>query len=139
MNIRRYFFNRRKTSIYTTSFKFKSTEVNLLSCLIGLSGKQDGGFGVTIGQIACQSSSLWAVYVFDISKNSVTLNEELYVVNWMHYVYANYRFPCLQSGILNLIKNSNELFLSYQANFCLFFRSYNELYYQVCLHTHGII
>ncbi len=39
---------------------FKSTEFNLLFCLICMLGKMDG-FSVMIGQIACQSSSLQTV------------------------------------------------------------------------------
>ncbi len=34
-----------------------------------------------IGQIACQSNSLRTVDGFGVGKQSVTLNEELYVVN----------------------------------------------------------
>ncbi len=43
------YFNHGETSVYTI-LKFKSTEVNLLSCLIGLSDK-NGGVGVMVGQI----------------------------------------------------------------------------------------
>ncbi len=42
---------------HTTFFTFKSTNVNLLSCLFCLSDK-NGRLGAMIGQLACQSNSL---------------------------------------------------------------------------------
>ncbi len=52
-----YFILTAERRQYTRFFKFKSTEVNVLSCLICLFVGQNGRFGVMIGQIACQSSS----------------------------------------------------------------------------------
>ncbi len=48
----------------TPFFRFRSTKVNILSCLVCLWGK-NGRFSVMIGQIACQSNPLrrinWAL------------------------------------------------------------------------------
>ncbi len=56
MNIRRYLVSTVERWQYTPFFKFKSTDVNLLFCLVCLSDK-NGRFHVMIGQIACQSNS----------------------------------------------------------------------------------
>ncbi len=62
-----FYFNYGKTQ-YAPFFKFKSTKVNLLSCLLSclfcLSDK-NGRFCVMNGQIASQSSSLWRVSWID--------------------------------------------------------------------------
>ncbi len=58
MKIRRYLVSTTERRQYTPGFyKFKCTDVNLLSCLVCLSDK-NGRFGIIIGQIACQSNSL---------------------------------------------------------------------------------
>ncbi len=60
MNIRRYLISTAERQQYTLFFKIKSTDINLLSSLVCLSDK-NGRFCIMIGQIACQSNSLWRV------------------------------------------------------------------------------
>ncbi len=51
------FTHTRRNLFFLFFFKFKSTNVNLLSCLVCLSDK-NSRFGGMIGQITCQSNSL---------------------------------------------------------------------------------
>ncbi len=63
MNIRRYLVSTAERRQYRPFFtKFKSTNVNLLSCLVCLLDK-NGRFSIMIGQIACQSNSRQRVSV----------------------------------------------------------------------------
>ncbi len=73
MNIIKYFISTTERHQYTQFFNFKSTKVNLLSCLNLFVG-QDDEFCVMIGQIACQSRSLRTVnYYFNKKQQNVCL------------------------------------------------------------------
>ncbi len=71
MNVRRYFISTVETriiSFFIIQVQFHLSSFTLLPDLfVGL----DGGFSVMIGQIACQSNSLWRV----CSLNSTTIKK----------------------------------------------------------------
>ncbi len=86
MNIKRYLVSTAERCQYTQFFKSKSTNVNLLSCLVCLLHK-NSRFGDMIGQIACQSNSLRRVNYITIINTAITkviylfLREDIFIIN----------------------------------------------------------
>ncbi len=93
-------FNRGKMSIIYTICQ---VQVNLLSCLVCLSDK-NGRFGVVIGQITCQSNSLWGVN-WVLYLNTPFLNRKIDLVTWLNEPYD-------QVILMNILKRLITIFES---------------------------